>query len=214
MLAYDGPSPWPPRWLAALVIAAACGGSEDPARTASDAGLTPPSVERRLIAATMVALPPPGISRWDLPNPRAAGAETLVRYCTACHALPTPLAHSATDWPAVVRRMLLRIDRIDSAFGVPVPSSGERYVLMEYLLEHALRVTATDLPPGPGRALFSRRCSRCHDLPDPRQHAPEDWLSVAVRMARRSEQMLQETIPQDDVDRIVFYLDGASRARP
>jgi cytochrome c5 len=161
----------------------------------------------------MAALPPAGLTPDALPDPASPGAQALLRYCTACHALPSPAIHSATDWPAVVRRMWLRIDRVSGEFGVPVPNTAERAVLLPYLLEHALKVGDAELPAGPGREEFRATCSRCHELPDPRQHSPVDWVAVARRMNQHMEDMLGRTINREDFTRIVRYLETASAPR-
>ncbi len=204
----------PACWLfVTLVFAAACGPASQSGSTLDTAQAPPAAADRLLLASAKVALPPPGVSPLELPDPLSSGAKHLQSYCTACHALPTPSLHSTTDWPGVVRRMWLRMDYLSSEIAVPVPTTAERYVILQYLLDHAFKVTAAALPAGPGRDLFASRCSRCHDLPDPKQHAPEDWVAVVVRMSRHSQDMLGETVPRDDVQRIILYLENASRRR-
>ncbi|MGD2135534.1 MAG: hypothetical protein PVF27_05205 [Gemmatimonadales bacterium] len=149
----------------------------------------------------------------DLPDGGSAGAELLVTYCTPCHALPSPGTHSATDWPRVVRRMWLRAEGIDSSFGIPLPTASERLTLVQYLIEHGLDVSRAALPEGPGRARFATVCSRCHDLPDPYQHTPDDWAAVVDRMALRAAQILGEGLPANDVTAIERYLRAATRRR-
>jgi cytochrome c5 len=166
-----------------------------------------------LLAAARVALPPPTVAPADLPDRDAAGAQLLVAYCTGCHALPSPAIHSATDWPSVLRRMWLRMERLDPAFRVPVPTAAERVVLSAYMLEHALRVTEAALPDGRGKSQFVTRCSRCHELPDPRQHSSEDWVTVVSRMREHMEVMLRETPPQSELRDIMLYLGEVTRAR-
>ncbi len=134
----------------------------------------------------MVGLPQPGVGPGDLPNPESEGAQHLRQYCTACHALPGPQTHSATDWPVVLRRMWMRIDGLDPKYAVPVPTAGEQ--------------------------LYMTECSRCHELPDPRQHTASDWPAVVIRMREHSVQMLRRSPPQSQVQEIILYLERASRA--
>ncbi len=59
------------------------------------------------------------------------------------------------------------MDALDAKYNVAVPTSAERVVLTRYLIDNALEVTRADLPPGQGRDLYRRECSRCHELPNP-----------------------------------------------
>lgn len=176
------------------------GGAAAPA-----AGAVEPS-DALLLAAARVALPPPGIHPEDLPDPSARGATLMARYCVACHQLPSPLTHSATDWPSVVRRMWLRMERVDPAFHVPVPNDAERFAMLDYLLANSLRVSGATLPEGTGRETFSVTCSQCHELPDPNQHTGSDWVSVVRRMATHMEDLLGVTMTADTMGEITNYL--------
>ncbi len=164
-----------------------------------------------LLASARVALPPVGFSPADLPDPESAAAQQVARYCAACHALPSPQSHSATDWPGVIRRMWLRMDRIDPSFEVPIPNGAERLVMSEYLVDNALQVRTSGLPAGAGRDLFVSTCSRCHELADPSQHSAEDWAGVVRRMQGHMEGMLGEFMSQDDSRRITAYLQTTSQ---
>ena len=44
---------------------------------------------------------PPGIKPEALPDPGSPGAKFLNSYCTQCHNLPSPLMHTAEEWPVV-----------------------------------------------------------------------------------------------------------------
>jgi cytochrome c5 len=169
------------------------------------------STDQLLLAATRVALPPVGTQLQDLPDPDSPGAANVARYCVACHPIPSPLMHSATDWPSVIRRMWLRTDRIEGHFGVAVPTPSERLVMVEYLIGNALEVRTAGLPDAPGREAFVSTCSRCHELADPSQHSSEDWVSVVRRMTGHMEDMLGEFLDQREFQEIVLYLGVASR---
>ncbi len=192
----------------AAVWLAACEESQrlNDAELAAESLGEPMFSDELLLAATKVALPPAGLVAEELPDPHTSGAEYTQKYCTACHELPSPLIHSATDWPRVLRRMWLRMERVSPSFNVPVPTSAERLVIQRYAIDNALRVSGASLPAAPGRSFFSATCSRCHDLPDPRQHSPEDWVAVVRRMMDRMDQMLGETLDQNEYARVVEYL--------
>lgn len=177
----------------------------------SESGAAPAVLDDLLLAASRVALPPGGIGLADLPEADSPGAGHLAQYCTACHALPHPQSHSATDWPSVVRRMWLRMDRIDPAFNVPIPNGAERLVMAEYLVENALKVRASELPVGNGRELFVSTCSRCHELADPSQHSPGDWVAVVRRMAGHMDEMLGDFLEPSDLQEIALYLQSVSQ---
>lgn len=177
----------------------------------AEGGQAPDSVNL-LLAAASVALPR-GTTPAMLPAPGSDGARLVTQYCTLCHGLSAPSSHSATDWPIVLRRMWLRMDLLDSAYHVPIPTQAERVIMLRYMLDNALRVTDGPLPSGPGQESFVRTCGQCHDLPDPRQHSPEDWVSVVTRMGQRMETILQRRPAGPELQQIILYLEGASRRR-
>jgi cytochrome c5 len=194
--------------LTCLVTFTACG--PPAAEQAELPAATEVVGDRLLLASAKVALPPPDVSPADLPDPNSRGAHLVTTYCALCHGLPTPALHSRTDWPSVLRRMWLRSEMVAGAFNVPVPTVAERIVIVEYMLDNALRVSAGMLPAGPGRDAFSVTCSQCHELPDPRQHSAADWVAVVRRMNTRMETMLERTLPRDDMNQIVLYLQNVS----
>ncbi len=180
-----------------------------PAPPASPSPSAPLAVRRqRLLEAATIALPP-GIAAESLPDPAAPGARVLQQYCTQCHALPSPAMHGAMDWPAVTRRMWVRIDMMAGDLGLRVPSTAERAELLAYLQGHALPV-AGSLPPGVGRDLFATACSRCHVLPDPRMHSPPDWPVVVLRMTENMQRMKMQQISRADASQILGYLQTVS----
>ncbi len=195
-----------------LVWMAACSEGA-PAGDAAAVSERAATADDLITASARVSLPPAGMAPSDLPGPSSEGAQLLRQYCTACHALPSPATHSATDWPVVLRRMWLRTEGVAEEFNLPVPDARERVVILNYLLEHALVVSRTELPSGAGRTLFTTNCSRCHELPDPGQHSANDWAAVVIRMRQHMVQMLGQSPPQSDVQETILYLERASSAR-
>jgi cytochrome c5 len=194
----------------AAVLTVACeqgpAGNQGGTPTAS----APIASDELLLASASVALPPAGVVPAELPAPESGGAIALQHFCTACHALPSPAMHSATDWPSVVRRMWLRMERLDRRFAVPVPEVGDRIVLLDYLTGNALKVSEATLPDAPGRDAFEKSCSQCHELPDPKQHSPADWFVVVQRMRGHIEDILAGDLASAEVQQIVLYLERAS----
>lgn len=203
--AHGAVRPW--MWPAVAVALVACGGEQQAPEAA------PPQAEANALFLTAVraGLPPAGFTAADLPDPESNGAQAVVKYCTYCHALPSPQTHSATDWPAVLRRMWMRIDRVAEEFDVAAPNAGERTVILRYLLDNALQVSRGDLPDAPGRDVFVATCARCHELPDPKQHASQDWVAVVDRMGRHMQEILNEMPERDTLQRIMIYLGAASQ---
>jgi hypothetical protein len=186
--------------------------AQDAAAPAGPAGLS--RADQLLLAAAKVALPPAGLASGDLPDPASRDAQLVITYCGQCHALPTPMAHSATDWPSVARRMWLRMDFLPPALGVKVPTPAERGTMLTYLMTNALKVSGSVLPSGKGRDEFSVVCSQCHALPDPRVHSATDWPAVYARMERNMERM-QVQAPGGQVSTdILLYLQTVAGKRP
>ena len=196
------------KWTGPLVLVLVSGCTAESAD--APAATQPPAGNDLFTASAMAALPPAGFTPADLPDPESDGAVAIAQYCTACHALPTPTAHSATDWPAVMRRMWLRIERVADDFDVPVPDAAERLLMSNYVIEHALQVTSADLPDFVGREYFLLTCDRCHELPDPKSHGPQDWPTVVVRMQRHMVDLLGDSPVQAEIRDIITYLERIS----
>jgi cytochrome c5 len=196
--------------LASFLALAACNGAGGrQAGAAADTSGARPMGEQRILRAAMLSVPKAGVNPDSLPDKENPGAKVLLQYCTQCHALPSPAAHGAQDWPFVSRQMWLFIDQMQGELGIQSPSTLERAQLLAYLQGHALEV-ATSLPPGAGKATFQATCSRCHVLPDPRRHSPVDWPNVVMRMERNMERFRVSGVSRGMAEQIVSYLQMAS----
>ena len=171
------------------------------------------SHDRLLLAAAKTALPPDDFEAVDLPDPLSREAKLLVTYCAQCHGLPAPSMHSAADWPSVARRMWLRMERLPDSLAVAVPDVGERIALLNYIIDNSLRVSGASLPAGQGRREFAEICSRCHALPDPSVHSPEDWPVVFMRMERNMERMNVTPASSREATRILLYLESCCSSK-
>ena len=176
--------------------------------------VTPDARDALILATARIGLPPPGISATDLPDPGSPGANLMATYCAQCHDLPSPAMHSATDWPSVVRRMWLRMERLPTGRQIQVPDEGGRATMLSYLITNGLKVSGSNLPPGRGRAEFALICSRCHALPDPRVHSSQDWLAVYLRMERNMERMNVSAPSQAQTEGILAYLQNPAPEKP
>lgn len=136
---------------------------------------------------------PPGPDPARLPEPRSEGARLLQRYCVQCHHLPNPAMHTATHWPAVVDRMVWRMEgkgnlgplMKDLMAEVEAPTAAEKKTLVAYLQKHGQDAIDPrrypDLATPEGQA-FELACSQCHATPDPRRHTAKEWPAVVERM--------------------------------
>lgn len=61
------------------------------------------------------------------------GFDVAKQFCSACHALPDPKAHTAAEWPGVVARMLDNMRRL----GKPVPNNEQISAILDFLQGNA-----------------------------------------------------------------------------
>jgi len=69
----------------------------------------------------------------SLPEPKSEGAQMMKKYCADCHAPPSPLVHTAKEWPNVIYRMQER--RRMKAYDLI--AEPEQIILLEYLEKYA-----------------------------------------------------------------------------
>jgi hypothetical protein len=143
---------------------------------------------------------PPTFEPRQLPEPASPGARLTQRYCVQCHNLPNPAMHHAEKWPAIVDRMVVRMEghgnmgklMAEMMGGVNAPAPAETKALTAYLQKHA----QTPLDPKrypevyrPSGEAFRLACNQCHVLPDPKRHTAAEWRSVVARMQENMEWM-------------------------
>ncbi len=65
----------------------------------------------------------------------------IIRVCVQCHDVPTPTAHTAGEWPAVVAKMLTALEEKKRADFTGrtwiIPTAEEREKMIAYLSENA-----------------------------------------------------------------------------
>ena len=143
---------------------------------------------------------PPTFDATQLPEPRSEGAGLVQRYCVQCHNLPNPAMHHAAKWPAIVERMVGRMQgrgnmgrlMADMMAGVQAPGAGEAKTLVAYLRKHAQKPLDEARYPevnSPSGEAFRLACSQCHTLPDPKRHTAAQWRSVVARMQENMQWM-------------------------
>jgi hypothetical protein len=154
---------------------------------------------------------PPTFEARQLPERQSDGAELTRRYCVQCHNLPNPAMHHAAKWPAIVERMVKRMQgrgnlgtlMADMMAGVAAPSRSETRTLVAYLRRHAQEpIDAARYPElaQPSTEAFRLACSQCHVLPDPRRHTAAQWRAVVARMQQNMQWMNRVVGSQPDPD--------------
>jgi cytochrome c2 len=156
----------------------------------------------------------PPMNAAQLPDPDSKGALLLQQFCTQCHNLPGPGLHTAAQWPPVVNRMVIRMQRM-SGHGmmmmgrIEAPDKQELATILGYLQTHAQKPLGTRLAPGletaAGKA-FRDFCSQCHALPDPGQHTANKWPGVVERMKGYMESMGKEVPDEKTLREILGFL--------
>ena len=143
---------------------------------------------------------PPGFEASMLPEPGSRGARLTRRYCVQCHNLANPAMHDARKWPALVERMVLRMEgrgnmgrlMAEMMAGVDAPQPEETKLLVAYLRKHAQKALDPRRYPevnSPAGESFRGACGQCHVLPDPRRHTAGEWPAVVARMQKNMEWM-------------------------
>ena len=173
---------------------------------------------------------PPSTEPAQLPEPASRGARLTVQYCVQCHYLAPPAMHHAQKWPAIVQRMVPRMQgkgnmgtiMKDLMMDVEAPNRADLEAITAYLQKHAQkRIDPATLPEAnQTRAWVSyvQACSQCHVAPDPRRYSREAWPAVVARMERNMGWMSRVVgsrtdprEPQYRSDEIVAYLQRYAR---
>ena len=168
---------------------------------------------------------PPTTEAAQLPEPASRGARLTVQYCVQCHNLAPPAMHHAAKWPAIVNRMVPRMQgkgnmgtiMKDLMMDVAAPGPAEIAAITAYLQKHAQkRLNPATLPEASKTQAwisYVQACSQCHVAPDPRRHRRDEWPQVVARMEKNMEWMnrvvgsrADPREPQYRSDEIVDYL--------
>lgn len=179
--------------LLLLIVLATAGGADElsEARKRWESSPHGPMLERIL---------PPAFAPGELPEPGSQGARLTLRYCVQCHNLANPAMHHAEKWPAIVERMVLRMEgrgnlgqlMSEMMAGVKAPVAEETRSIVAYLQKHsqapldAQRYPEVNQPSGEA---FRLACNQCHVLPDPKRHTAAEWPRVVARMQENMEWM-------------------------
>lgn len=164
---------------------------------------------RHMMQEMMGGTVPPGIDPALLPEPQSSGANALQHYCGQCHGLPGPGMHTEGEWPAVVDRMNRRMQMMKGMMQIEAPPPAELQTLVEYLQQHAQRPLDPAAYPNlatPAGQTFRVTCSQCHALPEPRQHAAQEWPAVVERMRKNMMAMGKRIPDREETAAIIGFL--------
>jgi cytochrome c5 len=212
------------RLIPALVLIAFCA----PLRAAPDDSATAADARHRWSQSAhgpmLERILPPGIEAGRLPQPESRGARLMSQYCVQCHNLPAPAMHHAAKWPAILDRMVVRMQgkgnmgalMRDMMAGVSVPTPDEVGLLAAYLRRNAMLPLDPKKYPDinrPQAQSFRLACQQCHVLPDPQRYTARQWPAVVARMEKNMAWMNRvvgtrndPTEPQLRVDEIIAFL--------
>lgn len=75
----------------------------------------------------------------SLPERGSYGAGLATKYCSQCHATPSPSIHTQAEWSAVAETMCSRMEKEkdQAGAGVSVPSKVELDAIVDYMKRHA-----------------------------------------------------------------------------
>lgn len=173
---------------------------------------------RDMMQRMMGDMLPLGVEPEDLPEPASEGARLLSRYCSQCHAVPSPQLHTASEWRNVVDRMANRMEMLGDhpMMSVDSPSRDELDAVVAYLMSHSMQgLSPEDLPKltGSGAEAFRQVCSGCHAVPDPGQHSAAEWPAVVERMARNMTALQRQVPEQAVLEQLVAFLQANASQR-
>lgn len=86
-----------------------------------------------MMGGGMMGRTPENNGNQPLPDQQSNGAQLFQHYCSQCHALPSPRAHTAQEWPSVVARMKQTM----STQGKSPPDNEQLGEIIGYLLRYA-----------------------------------------------------------------------------
>jgi len=151
----------------------------------------------------------------SLPEPASLGAQLLKNQCTQCHGLVSPGQHAIQDWPVIVDRMDRRMQMMTHGRmgmvrnSIQALTSAEKQALLDYLQKHAFQAANPDAlakEQNPTVNSYIDICSRCHALPDPGAHTPQEWTAVVNRMEKNMNNMGMGPIVAEQKEEILTYL--------
>lgn len=164
-----------------------------------------------------VANRPVGFKEAQLADRVSPPARLFIRTCIQCHDLPDPKMHASEEWPLVVSRMFDRLQR-RKAFSMEskalfLPSPSELGEIATYLSRHGFKRASPRMIQDASleAVLFSRKCTQCHQLPDPSQHTANEWAAVIDRMQGHIRERGKQEMTDDEKRTLLSFLSREAR---
>jgi hypothetical protein len=86
-----------------------------------------------MMGGGMMGQTPENNGSQPLPDQQSKQAQLYQHYCSQCHALPSPRAHTAQEWPSVVARMKQTV----VTQGKALPDNEQLKEILGYLQRYA-----------------------------------------------------------------------------
>jgi len=86
-----------------------------------------------MMSSGMMGQTPENNGGQPLPDQKSQQAQLFQHYCSQCHALPSPRAHTAQEWPSVVARM----KKTMATQGKALPDNEQLEEILGYLQRYA-----------------------------------------------------------------------------
>ena len=86
-----------------------------------------------MMGGGMTGQMPANSDNQSLPDQQSKEAQVYKHYCSQCHALPSPRAHTAQEWPLVVARMKQTM----ATQGKALPDNEQLEEILGYLQHYA-----------------------------------------------------------------------------
>ena len=144
---------------------------------------------------------PPTFDAAQLPERGSRGAQAHAALLRAVPQPANPAMHHAEKWPAIVERMVLRMegkrqhghaDGRDDGRGEGAERGGDaRRSSPTCSATRRSRSIPQRYPEvnRPSGEAFRLACNQCHVLPDPQRHTAAEWRAVVARMQENMEWM-------------------------
>jgi cytochrome c5 len=161
---------------------------------------------------------PKGVTPNNLPNAESRGATLVTLYCGQCHNLPTPVMHSAQEWPAIMVRMQSYFQASKNGIlrHVILPPQKDLKILEAYLTSNAQPsldpLKYDDIATQRGQRFIST-CSQCHTAPSPKSHTKNEWPRVVLRMKANMQAANLSAPEQSTLLDIIDFLQHHSKTQ-
>jgi hypothetical protein len=184
----------------------------------------------KLIASVGTGLPPESYRLEDLPEQGSRAVGLVQAYCLQCHGVASPRMHSSSEWPILVRRMLMRASDLKYRLGGPraeglvdsmliaglrtaqIPAPADVDTLVAYFERHSFpAATEAEIPDTPDAALYLQKCTACHEAPSPSAHPATELPALVARMSAMRAMLGMEQLTAEEQNRIVAFMQQSSR---